>query len=466
MALVSVDNIIILSYLLGVMAIGLWAGRNVKSLAEYSVAGRSYPAIIVFATLSASFIGGGFTLGNAEKVFTIGIVSIVALWGFSLKEILVSKFIAPRLHHFPDAISVGDVMETDYGKWGKVVSGVFSVLLCAGILGAQVGGMGYIFHVFLGIPVWVGILVGTGIVILYDTIGGMRAVVATDIVQFVVLAIGIPLSLYLGIREIGGFTSLISRLPPDHLNIFSNITSWQFLSLFLTFLLGETLVPPYVQRLFVGKDSFNTAKGTFWSGLFSIPFFAITGMIGLVALVMKPDLNPNLSLPYVIQQVLPVGIQGFVVAGIISVVMSSADSFLNSASVAFTNDIVEPFKKDKSHGRSGLLTARVATLITGSLAMLFAIKINSILDILIYAYNFWAPIIMIPLAATLLGVHATARTFLAGAMAGISGVLIWSQLLGKPGGFDGLIIGVFCNIIVFSLVHRFSARHRPTTQDA
>lgn len=462
MDLVSIDNIIILFYLLGVMTIGLWAGRNVKNLAEYSVAGRSFPAIIVFATLSASFIGGGFTLGNAEKVFIIGVVNIFALWGFSLKEILVAKFIAPRMHNFPDAISVGDVMEKDYGKCGKVVSGVFSVFLCAGILGAQIGGMGYIFYVFLNIPVWVGIVVGTGIVILYDTIGGMKAVVATDIVQFVVLVIGIPLSLYLGIRHVGGVSVLISQLPQDHLMIFSNITSWQFLSLFLTFLLGETLVPPYVQRLFVGKDSSHTAKGTLWSGLFSIPFFSITGMIGLVALVMNPNLNPNLALPFVIQQVLPVGIQGLVVAGIISVVMSSADSFLNSASVAFTNDIVEPFKKEKIQGKDGLFTARMATLFTGSLAMLFAIKIKSILDILIYAYNFWAPIIMIPLAATLLGVRATTRTFLSGAIAGVLGVFIWNQLLGKPGGFDGLIIGVFCNIVVFSLVHKFAAKGKST----
>jgi SSS family solute:Na+ symporter len=314
----------------------------------------------------------------------------------------------------------------------------------------------------LDIPIWVGISVGTGIVMIYDTIGGIKAVVATDIVQFIVLAIGIPLTLFLGIHHIGGVSVLVSKLPQGHLNILANITSWQFLSLFLTFLLGETLVPPYVQRLFVGKNSSHTAKGTLWSGLFSIPFFAITGMIGLVALVMNPDLNPNLSLPYVIQQVLPVGIRALVVAGIISVVMSSADSFLNSASVAFTNDIVEPFKKKKMQGKDGLFTARMATLITGSLAVIFAIKINSILDILIYAYNFWAPIIMIPLAATLLGVHATARSFLSGAAAGISGVFIWNQLFGKPGGFDGLIIGVFCNIILFSLVHKFAGKCKST----
>lgn len=464
MDLVSIDMIIIIFYLVGVLAIGLWAGRNVKNLADYSVAGRSFPAIIVFATLSASFIGGGFTLGNAEKVFTFGIVNIAALWGFSLKEILVAKFIAPHMHQFPNAISVGDVMEKDYGKWGKVVSGIFSVFLCAGILGAQVGGMGYIFHVFMNIPVWVGIVVGTGIVILYDTIGGMKAVVATDIIQFVVLAIGIPLSLFLGIQHIGGISMLVSQLPEGHLDLFSNITSWQFLSLFLTFLLGETLVPPYVQRLFVGKDSAHTAKGTLWSGLFSIPFFAITGMIGLVALVMKPDLNPNLSLPYVIQQTLPVGIRALVVAGIISVVMSSADSFLNSASVGFTNDIVKPFRKKKTGAGEGLFMARMATLITGSLAMLFAIKIQSILDILIYAYNFWAPIIMVPLAATLLGVRATTRTFLSGAVAGIAGVFIWNQLLDKPAGFDGLIIGVFCNIIMFTLVHNLTGRYRSATQ--
>ena len=101
---------------------------------------------------------------------------------------------------------------------------------------------------------------------------------------------------------------------------------------------------------------------------------------------------------------------------------------------------------------------RTATLITGSLAILFAIKINSILDILIYAYNFWAPIIMIPLAATLLGVHATARSFLSGAAAGIAGVIIWNQLLGRPVGFDGLIIGVFCNLMMFILVHIFTGK--------
>ncbi len=183
-----------------------------KSLREFSVSHRSYSSMVIFATLSASFIGGGFSIGNAEKVFSLGIVNIVALWGFSLKEILVARFIAPRTGNFTDVISAGDIMEQGYGKVARVVTGFFSVFLCAGIVGAQVGAMGLIFNVFLGIePIW-GILIGCGIVIAYSTVGGMRAVILTDVIQFCVLAIGIPAVLVFGIVKLGGAFLRLGRL--------------------------------------------------------------------------------------------------------------------------------------------------------------------------------------------------------------------------------------------------------------
>lgn len=459
------EYVIVFGYLLFILGLGIWAGRKVKSFNEYAVGGRSYGALIIFMTLSASFIGGGFTMGNAEKVFLIGIANIVCLWGFSLKEILVSRFIAPRMNHFPDAISVGDVMEKNYGKPGKIVTGIFSVFLCAGILGAQVGGIGYISNLFLGIPVIYGILIGTGIVIIYDTVGGMRAVVATDVMQFLTLAIGIPLTLILGIHYVGGVGTLCSHVPPAHLSILGNMSALKFVSLFLTFLLGETLVPPYVRRLFIGKDQVHTAKGTLWSGIFSIPFFFITGIIGLIALIITPELDANLALPTVIGTVLPIGIRAMVIAAVIAVVMSSADSFLNSASIAFIQDIVRPLSRQRLSEKRGLFLVRLSTLITGALAIIFAVKIKSILDILIYAYNFWAPIILIPLAATLLGVTSGKVTFFLSAIAGIIGVVVWDYLLGSPGEFSGLIVGVMSNMTVFIVAHRFTKfdiSQRPT----
>ena len=457
-----IDNIIVGVYLLAILFIGCWSCRKVKNLEEFSVAGRSYPAWIIFATLSASFIGGGFSTGNAEKVFLIGIANIAALWGFSLKELLVAKFIAPRAGAFATAISTGDIMRQAYGKTGQVVTGFFSVLLCAGIVGAQVGAMGIVFNVFMGIEPLTGILIGCGIVILYSTLGGMRAIVLTDVIQFFVLGVGIPIALVLGIVKAGGPSAVINSVPASHFAIpATGMTIAGFVSLFLTFLLGETLVPPYVQRLFIGKSPEHTARGTWYSGWFSIPFFAITGLIGLVALALKPDLDPNLAMPYVIQEALPVGLRGLVVAGVISIVMSSADSFLNGASTGFVKDIVIPLRRQSLEPRTELMLAKLVNAGTGILAVVFAIRISSVLDILILAYNFWAPIILVPLAAVFLGTKTSRAGFIAGAIGGVASTLAWNAYLKETTGVDGMVIGVFCNLALFCLITRFSTTQSP-----
>jgi SSS family solute:Na+ symporter len=450
------DHIIVSAYLLLILCVGIFCGKGLKNLREFSVSHQSYTSWIIFATLSASFIGGGFSIGNAEKVFRFGIVNIVALWGFSLKEILVAKYIAPRTKNFPGFISTGDIMEPAYGKFGKILTGIFSVFLCAGIVGAQVGAMGKIFNVFLNISEIWGILIGCGIVITYSTIGGMRAVVLTDVIQFFVLGIGIPLTLFFGINQVGGIDAIIKSVPSGHLSVPGDSMTWiALISLFLTFLLGETLVPPYVQRLFIGKNSSETARGTLLSGLFSIPFFVITGLIGLVALSIDPELDPNLSMPYLIQHALPIGLRGLVIAGVISIVMSSADSFLNGASSGLINDIVKPLRKNPLPEKTELNLAKLTNLLVGISAIIFAVSIESILDILLYAYNFWAPIILVPLTAVLLGFRASKLGFAAGIAAGICSMIAWNKFFGST-GIDGLVVGVAANFVIFSLVNVFS----------
>jgi len=242
---------------------------------------------------------------------------------------------------------------------------------------------------------------------------------------------------------------MISSVPNTHFTFpGTGKTMAQFIALFLAFVFGETLVPPYVQRLFLSKKSSHTVKATLFSGIFSIPFFAVTGFIGIVALTIKPDLDPNSAMPFVISTVLPIGLKGLVIAGVISIVMSSADSFLNSASIAITHDVVEPLRKKRMSVSRELLFVRVINLFTGVVAIIFAVKIKSILDILLYSYNFWSPIILVPLTLAILGLKTDVRHFVAGALSGVLGVAIWNFVLKNPGGLDGLIIGLFCNFIV------------------
>ncbi|MFN2267379.1 MAG: sodium:solute symporter [Desulfonatronovibrio sp.] len=455
-------NTIIFIYLLTVLIVGMLAGRGIKNISQYAVAGKSYGSMVIFATLSASFIGGGFSMGNAEKVFLVGIVNILALWGFSLKEILVACYIAPRMDKYRDAISVGDIMDAHYGKTARVFTGVFGFILCAGILGAQIGAIGYIINIFLGIERLWGIMIGCGIVITYATVGGMKAVVWTDIVQFVILAVGLPLTLYFGIQSAGGIDHIINTVPADHLTIsLEPVAIVALFSLFLTFVFGETLVPPYFQRLLIGRSAKHVVKGTLYSGLFSIPFFAVTGLIGLVALVLSPELNPNLALPYVVQQALPPFVKGIVIAAVISIIMSSADSFLNAAAICFSNDIVKPLKQKPLSDRSEVLMARSITLVVGIMAVVFAVSIESILDILIYSYNFWAPIILVPLVMAVTQRKVSKTKFMSGAVAGIAVLLVWNYGLNSPWGIHGIVMGVLANLITFSIVDRQRMREGP-----
>jgi SSS family solute:Na+ symporter len=104
--------------------------------------------------------------------------------------------------------------------------------------------------------------------------------------------------------------------------------------------------------------------------------------------------------------------------------------------------------------RNELILAKLTNCLVGILAVVFAIKIPSVLDILIYAYNFWAPIIVVPLAAVLLGVRVTKAGFLAGTLAGAAGALAWNYLLKTPAGIEGLAIGVFCNFFFFVFANK------------
>jgi SSS family solute:Na+ symporter len=162
-------------------------------------------------------------------------------------------------------------------------------------------------------------------------------------------------------------------------------------------------------------------------------------------------------MPSVIKSALPIGLRGFVAAGVISIVMSSADSFLNGAATGCVNDIVGVFS-DNISPRKQLFLARTTNLLVGVLAVVFAISIPNILDILIFAYNFWAPTILVPLAAALLGFRTSKAAFVTGITMGVFGTIAWKYGLGDPNGFDGLVFGIFCNLVGFTIASMLRAR--------
>ncbi|MBQ7038291.1 MAG: sodium:solute symporter family protein [Clostridia bacterium] len=444
------DIAIVALYLILLVGIGLRGGRDVKNAADFTASDKQYGTFVIFATLSASFIGGGYSSGNAAAAFEHGIGTALTLFGFGIGMILIGKYLVPGVRRFPNAKTVGGVIGSAYGERARHLTGIFSFLCCAGVVGAQMESIGLVFHSLLGVSSTVGTLMGCFVVLIYTTFGGLGSVIFADMLQFILLAVGMPLLLVLSIIKGGGVGALVDRLPTGLLSPLNELSLPAFLSLFFSMMCGEALAPPYMQRLLIGKSPHSTARGTILSGLFSLPFFLVTAGVGLAARALRITDTAASAMPDLILAILPVGLRGILMAAMVSIILSAADGFLNGATVSLVCDTILPRHPHLSD-RTELRLLRGVNLTTGVAAVIVSFCVPDVFSILLLAYSFWSPVILVPLAAALLGVKASGRVFLCSAAVGFTTCFMWNVILSKPFGIDGCIIGTLANLVAFSL---------------
>ena len=448
----SIDLFIVVVFLAINLFIGFWCHQRTVNFKQFSVGSRAFSSFAIFCTLSATFVGGGYTFGNAASVFSHGMIYAYALLGFSLKELLVATLIAPKMGAFSHCYSIGDIIETRFGRHAKIATGLFSLIICGGILGAQIGALSMLLDHTLPINSHISLIVSFVVLLTYASLGGMRAVVYTDIFQACILFIGIPVTLIIGLHHAGGFAHVQAALPAHFFSVHFQHQGWLvFVVLFLSFMLGETLVPPYAQRLLMAKTPLHTFRGTLYSALISVPLFLIAGGIGALARVLNPSLDANQAFVFLVNTVLPVGLKGFVIAALLAIILSSAAGFLNAAAIALTHDIVKPLKENPSM-RSSLYIARISTVCVGLIALIFAFLNNNMLELLLNAYNFWSPILLVPIVFAIFQIKSPRLSFWLGGLAGIVGTLFWRYGLGEPLGLPPLVFGIVCNLTAYLVI--------------
>lgn len=165
------------------------------------------------------------------------------------------------------------------------------------------------------------------------------------------------------------------------------------------------------------------------------------------------NISSNLAMPTVIAKVLPIGLKGLACASIISVVMSSADSFLNAASVCFIEDIVKPLSEKRQKElsvKTYLLLTKCISFFIGCGAIFVALMIPNVLDILKFAYNFWAPVMLVPLIFVLMEKEVSLRAFWYAALTGIFLILLLSIFCnGNLFGVNASVVATMCSALVF-----------------
>ncbi|AWE06130.1 sodium:solute symporter [Lysinibacillus sp. 2017] len=451
-----IDWILIVLYFVFIAVIGYQTTKKVKTVKDYNVAGEKISWTILFASLAASILGGGASTGMAGNVYKEGYVFMFAFFAYGIASILIGIFIAPKLKKYKNAQTVGDIMQVHYGNKAKLITGILSVGLCTGILGGQALAIGTMLNVILEIPPLVGILIGMGSVILYTSFGGVMAVIQTDVLQFVLLGVILPLTLIIGINAVGGAEVLIANVPDLHFTFLGEWGIATFIGLFITFLLGEALIPPYTQRVFTSKDPESASKGYIISGFFSFGFYFVTATLGLIAFVLYPDIRTDTALPAIVKQLLPVGITGLAVAALLAVIMSTASSFLNSTTVSFMRDVFPFINKKTITDKQELFIGRVLTAVIGVIAVIFALNVPSIISALEYSYYLWAPTIVFPLVIGILLKIKNPTAGIVSIIVGAITTIIWTFVLNEPFSMSGVAPGFVANIIAFCITHNIT----------
>ena len=454
------DYLFIGLYFLGLIAFGVIV-RRIRNFGDYALGGRSVSGVMIFASLCATYIGPGYTMGFTSKGSASGWLFFFVALAFTAQTVLTALFIAPRLHGFKNCYTVGDVIGNAHGKTAHVITGVISTVLCVGLVAimAKVGGL--VLQGTTGMPLLAGVFLVTGVGVVYCYTGGMKSVIATEAMQFSILATAIPILLWLATSKSGvnlneanakGWTAMHSAL--------AGMTPMQIGGLFLSFFLGETLMPPYANRALAAGSPAIARAGFLASAGYSVIWFAMVVGLGVVASVAVPDAKPDDAFMTLAVKFLPHGLLGILIVAIAAIIMSTQESILNAGAVSFTRDVRDALGGNTTSDEQRVRLSRLSTLVMGLLAAVLAYFAPSIIDGLLIIYSVWAPSVL-PVFLFAILLRKPVRGAGAAAMiAGATASLIWQFALKEPGHVPALIVGLTANLAVYGAIAMFSKQHK------
>ncbi len=397
----SLDYLIVYSYLIITLVVGLQAGRKTKDISDYAIAAKSFAKPVIMLTLIATMVGGGSTTGVAAELYKNGIIFFfVVTIGIGMSALIFANFIAPNFDkRFDGMISSSDIVRKYYGNSAEKLTTLISFIFCATTLMAQITALGHVFKNFMGLEYHIGVLISGGIVVLYSAFGGIRSVTITDVIQFSILIVMIPLIASVALNHTGGMTELFSTLPDTHLLILDHPKFYEYLALLLFWVFPFLLLDPStVQRYLMTTDGKQIQIISNFYALLKLLLTFIVMIIALSALKLYPGLEANEIIPTVIRELLPIGIKGLAISGILAVIMSTADSYLNTAGILITkNSGLVRAKTEKAKLRIMIFN----TLIIGIVAIIGALYNFSIIALIIFSDAISFVVIAIPLFAVI-----------------------------------------------------------------
>lgn len=480
------DWIIVAVYGAGLIAISYYLSKSQENTDDYFLGGRSFTwwpiGLSSMATQlgAISFISAPAFVGFREGG---GMIWLTYEFAVPLAMILLLTVIFPPLYK-SGITSIYQYLEKRFGYGTRALLSLVFQFSRAFATGITIYAVGIVLNAVFGIPLWINIVV-TGIgAVIYDYLGGIKAVIISDVIQMGILFIGIFVCTGFAINLIGGWDVFVEQLDPARLHVleFDNFgigdgREFGFLPMVFG---GFFLYASYygcdqsqAQRMLTAKNMGQVRKALIFNGLFRFPLVMLYAIMGLIIgtfAMMTPEFhssipadNPDYLVPVFIVEYLPNGLIGLLVIAILAAAMSSLDSALNSLSAVTLEDFIMRDRKGKLKKETELFYSKMVTLGWGVVCILLAFLAGNIAQTVIEAINKIGSLFYGPIIVTFLLAALTRRTTGTGMNLGIlAGVLantvLWVFFSDQVFWFWWNVTGAAVTYIVTVAVSRFSSK--------
>ncbi|MBE9511186.1 MAG: sodium/solute symporter [Bacteroidetes bacterium] len=394
------DWMVIAMYSIGMLGIGVYYKRKTKTTDDYMLGGRKMKSWSVGLSLFATLFSAITYLAMPGEMIMYGPMMWCKLASLPFVFVVVGWFLIPYIMKLRIS-SAYELLEVRLGVRVRILASVFFLLMRLIWMAVII----YMVAQKVIMPVmgwsentaiWVSMVLGI-ITIIYTSLGGLRGVVLTDVIQSFILFGGTILAIIIIINHFGSFSDLIPTEWPEHW------AEWKFfdvnarvsfmtvvISVFGWYVCTSGSDQMAIQRYLATRDAKAARKAFLYSMISNIFVYFMLAVLGIALLAYykaNPDLiTPGKSLisvadslfPQFIVHGFPVGISGLVFAGLLAAAMSSLSSGINSSSLVALNDFIIRFKKQKLSQSNQVKLARIITFVIGFVIILLSLGIGNV----------------------------------------------------------------------------------------
>ncbi|NMB84916.1 MAG: sodium:solute symporter family protein [Methanothrix sp.] len=377
--------------MLVVLSIGAW-GPRLRGLEDFHLAGRALRTTLLIGTFCASIIGASSTIGMAGLGFSKGLPGAWWMLSGTLGLLILAALFSEKIRA-TGCYTLPELVGSFYGSNARMTASALIVFSWVGVIAVQIVASGKVLGAVFGGDEALFMVACTAVFVIYTAHGGQSSVVRTDLVQFIIIIIGIVVLFFKAMSKAGPGLLLSQSFPTS-----PQMDGWDVASMLLVVGSAYLVGPDMHSRLLSSCSPRDAKISAAISAIILIPMAFLITSLGIFSRSLYPGASPEQAIPSLITGLLSSGIGGLVAAALLAAFMSSADTSLMTATSILTLDLYKKARPNCSADH--LLTAsRAAVLILGACSLALAVSLPSIIKTLLIAYTVFTSGLLVPVVA-------------------------------------------------------------------